>query len=53
MSSGNAKIGKPAPHFEAIAVVDGQFKDIKLSDYRDSAENSDPHKPEQLFLNSL
>ncbi|XP_058863047.1 peroxiredoxin-1 [Acipenser ruthenus] len=34
MSSGNAKIGKPAPHFEATAVVDGQFKDIKLSDYR-------------------
>ncbi|KAK6468898.1 peroxiredoxin-1-like isoform X1 [Huso huso] len=34
MSSGNAKIGKPAPHFEATAVVDGQFKVIKLSDYR-------------------
>ncbi|KAK1153730.1 peroxiredoxin-1 isoform X1 [Acipenser oxyrinchus oxyrinchus] len=34
MSTGNAKIGKPAPHFQATAVVDGQFKDIKLSDYR-------------------
>ncbi|XP_041098014.1 peroxiredoxin-2 [Polyodon spathula] len=34
MSSGKAKIGKPAPHFEATAVVDGQFKHIKLSDYR-------------------
>ncbi|MBN3318144.1 TDX protein, partial [Atractosteus spatula] len=34
MSSGNAKIGKPAPHFQATAVVDGQFKEIKLSDYR-------------------
>ncbi|KAM7009914.1 peroxiredoxin-2 [Tautogolabrus adspersus] len=34
MSSGNAKIGKPAPDFTATAVVDGQFKDIKLSNYR-------------------
>ncbi|MBN3305773.1 peroxiredoxin-2 [Amia ocellicauda] len=34
MSSGNAKIGKPAPHFQGTAVVDGQFKEIKLSDYR-------------------
>lgn len=34
MSSGNAKIGKPAPEFKATAVVDGQFKDIKLSDYK-------------------
>lgn len=34
MSSGNAKIGQPAPDFKATAVVDGQFKDIKLSDYK-------------------
>ncbi|KAG9335936.1 hypothetical protein JZ751_003493 [Albula glossodonta] len=34
MSSGNAKIGQPAPEFQATAVVDGQFKDIKLSDYK-------------------
>lgn len=34
MSSGNAKIGQPAPQFKATAVVDGQFKDVQLSDYR-------------------
>lgn len=35
MSSGKAFIGKPAPDFSATAVMpDGQFKDIKLSDYR-------------------
>ena len=35
MSSGNAKIGHPAPNFKATAVMpDGQFKDISLSDYR-------------------
>lgn len=34
MSAGNAKIGQPAPDFTATAVVDGQFKDIKLSDYK-------------------
>jgi peroxiredoxin 1 len=33
MSSGNAKIGHPAPQFQATAVVDGQFKEIQLSDY--------------------
>ena len=33
MSSGNAQIGKPAPDFKATAVVGGQFKEIKLSDY--------------------
>lgn len=33
MSAGNAKIGQPAPQFKATAVVDGQFKDIQLSDY--------------------
>lgn len=37
MSSGNAKIGQPAPDFTAKAVVDGQFKDLKLSDYRGKA----------------
>lgn len=35
MSSGNAKIGHPAPSFKATAVMpDGQFKDISLSDYK-------------------
>ncbi|KAK7803172.1 hypothetical protein U0070_005719 [Myodes glareolus] len=35
MSSGNAKIGHPAPNFKATAVMpDGQFKDISLSDYK-------------------
>lgn len=27
-------VNKPAPDFEAVAVVDGEFKEIKLSDYR-------------------
>ncbi|KAM5149043.1 peroxiredoxin-1 [Mantella aurantiaca] len=35
MSAGNARIGKLAPDFTATAVMpDGQFKDIKLSEYR-------------------
>lgn len=35
MSSGNAKIGHPAPNFKATAVMpDGQFKDISLSEYK-------------------
>ncbi|KAE8609903.1 hypothetical protein XENTR_v10011945 [Xenopus tropicalis] len=35
MSSGNAKIGHPAPDFTAKAVMpDGQFKDLKVSDYK-------------------
>lgn len=35
MSSGNAKIGYPAPNFKATAVMpDGQFKDISLSEYK-------------------
>jgi hypothetical protein len=29
-----ARVGKPAPDFEASAFVDGGFKNIKLSDYR-------------------
>jgi len=28
-----AMISKPAPHWEGTAVVDGEFKEIKLSDY--------------------
>uniref|UniRef100_A0A4W5LU22 Peroxiredoxin-1 n=1 Tax=Hucho hucho TaxID=62062 RepID=A0A4W5LU22_9TELE len=32
--NGNANIGQPAPEFTATAVVDGQFKEIKLSYYR-------------------
>lgn len=34
MSSGNAKIGQPAPDFSATAVVNGQFQEIKLSNYK-------------------
>merc|ERR1739848_554026 len=34
MSSGNAAIGKPAPSFTCTSVIDGQFKDISLSDYK-------------------
>ncbi|XP_043940687.1 peroxiredoxin-2 [Protopterus annectens] len=34
MSCGNAKIGTPAPEFQATAVINGEFKEIKLSDYR-------------------
>ncbi|XP_069460229.1 peroxiredoxin-2 isoform X2 [Ambystoma mexicanum] len=34
MTSGKAHVGKLAPDFEATAVVNGEFKDIKLSDYR-------------------
>lgn len=29
-----ARVGQPAPDFEAAAYVDGGFKNIKLSDYR-------------------
>jgi|GEM_PF-489344 len=29
-----AKVGKPAPDFEANAFVNGQFKNIKLSDFK-------------------
>ena len=34
MSAGNAKIGQPAPQFKATAVVNGEFKEVQLSDYR-------------------
>lgn len=34
MTSGYAHIGKPAPEFQATAVVDGAFKEVKLSDYK-------------------
>ncbi|KAJ3614463.1 hypothetical protein NHX12_018035 [Muraenolepis orangiensis] len=34
MSAGNAQIGKPAPDFKATAVVNGEFKDVSLSDYK-------------------
>lgn len=29
-----ARVGKPAPDFEASAYVDGRFKNIRLSDYK-------------------
>lgn len=28
-----AALGKPAPNFQATAVVDNEFKTVKLSDY--------------------
>ena len=31
----NVTVGKEAPDFEASAFVNGSFKNIKLSDYRD------------------
>uniref|UniRef100_A0A8C8YMR4 Peroxiredoxin-2 n=1 Tax=Prolemur simus TaxID=1328070 RepID=A0A8C8YMR4_PROSS len=30
----SVQIGKPAPDFKATAVVDGAFKEVKLSDYK-------------------
>ncbi len=30
-----ARVGTPAPDFEATAYVDGVFKNVKLSDYKD------------------
>ncbi len=29
-----ARVGKPAPDFEASAFIDGGFKNLKLSDYK-------------------
>lgn len=29
-----AKVGKPAPDFEANAYIGGEFKNVKLSDYK-------------------
>jgi peroxiredoxin 1 len=34
MSAGSAKIGSPAPDFTCQAVVDYEFVDVKLSDYK-------------------
>jgi hypothetical protein len=34
VSSMLAKVGKPAPDFEASAFADGGFKNVKLSDYK-------------------
>lgn len=28
------QIGKPAPFFKSTAVVDGQFKEISINDYK-------------------
>ena len=30
----SAKIGKPAPAFKATAVIDGNFKEVSLQDYK-------------------
>lgn len=27
-------VSKPAPHWEGTAVIDGEFKELKLSDYK-------------------
>merc|ERR1712227_483512 len=35
MSAGNAQIGKAAPDFDCQALVNGEFKNVKLSDYRE------------------
>ena len=34
MACGKAHVGKPAPEFQATAVVNGAFKEVKLSDYK-------------------
>jgi len=34
MSAGDAKIGAPAPAFSAQALVNGEFKQVSLSDYK-------------------
>jgi len=34
MEEKTAKVGKPAPDFEANAFIDGAFKKVKLSDYK-------------------
>ena len=34
LAEGNLRVGQPAPDFTATAVVDQEFKTIKLSDYR-------------------
>jgi len=34
MSAGDAKIGQPAPAFNAQALVNGEFKNVQLSDYK-------------------
>ena len=33
-----AQVQKPAPAFKAQAVVDGQFKEVSLEDYKVSSE---------------
>ncbi|EDL92174.1 rCG51106, isoform CRA_c [Rattus norvegicus] len=50
MASGNAHIGKPAPDFTATAVVDGAFKEIKLSDYRGEAARRGNGRGQGLHL---
>ncbi len=36
-----ARVGKPAPDFEASAYVDGHFKNIRLSEYNDNGTGND------------
>jgi alkyl hydroperoxide reductase subunit AhpC len=33
-SASVARLGHPAPDFEAVAYADGEFKTIKLADYK-------------------
>lgn len=40
-----ARVGQPAPDFEASAFVDGGFKNIRLSDYR---QHRQPLHPQDL-----
>lgn len=34
MYSSSVSVSKPAPHFEGTAVINGEFKELKLSDYK-------------------
>lgn len=34
MYSSTISVSKPAPHFEGTAVINGEFKELKLSDYK-------------------
>lgn len=50
MAAGKAQIGKLAPDFTAKAVMpDGQFKDLKLSEYRGKIINSNVKKTVALL----
>ena len=55
MSAGDAKIGHPAPAFNAQALVNGEFKNVQLSDYKGNSNRawktrSSRHREEQRVL---